>query len=105
MMLSKLHQLVRVKYNKTTQTPNTTERTIIATYIPTPKVANVKALDVTDMSEGDQQTVESTLQEYATYLETQQNTIFSFENFAAHVGTTLPNLKWRTFKPDQLEEL
>lgn len=79
-----------------------TDRTIIPTYIPAP---NIKAIDVTDMSEEQIALLESRLAEYAEYYETAVKTIFSFNTWLEHTHQELADdLKWRTFKQSNLTE-
>ena len=83
-----------------------TERVIIPTFVPRPKHHNVKALDVTALSREEQLELEQLLRDYNEYLEAQRKTLFTFEDFVTHTrGGEAPAPKWRTFKPDQLEEL
>lgn len=82
----------------------TTERTIIPTYLPQPRYQNVKALDVTDLDSEEREVLETAVREYNEYLEAQRQTLFTFEEFVDHTRQTTVRPKWRTFKPDQLEE-
>ena len=95
--------LVEVSYTKLTET---TERVILPTYVPQPKHRNVKALDVTALSEEERETVLTAWNDYQEYLANQRKTLFAFEQFVEMTeGKALPELKWRTFKPEQLEEI
>ena len=114
----KENQLTKVQYTKKLKTPvvfggepaknvEVTERVIIPTFVPRPKHQNVKAVDVTDLSEELREEMESMIQQYNEYLENQRKTLFTFEDFVAHTRQVafVDPVKWRTFKPDQLEEL
>ena len=99
----KENALAEVAYTK--GACDVTERVIIPTYVPQPKHRNVKALDVTALSDEERETVLSAWNDYQDYLEEQRNALFAFDQFVEMTeGKALPELKWRTFKPEQLEE-
>lgn len=77
-------------------------RVVIPTYVPAPKHANVKAIDVTDLPEEQQEAMLEAWNEYQDYLEQQRKTLFAFEDFVQHTGRDLPDVKWRTFKPENI---
>ena len=100
--------LTQIKYHKVTESheEEVTERVIIPTFVPRPKHLNVKAIDVTDLSVKERDNILSLLKEYNEYVTTQQDRIFSFEQFISNINrTTAPSFKWRTFKPQMLEEV
>lgn len=94
--------LTSVRYTKSDG--EVTTRVIIPTFVPRPKHQNVKALDVTDLSEEERAMMEQAVREYNEYLDAQRKTLFTFEEFVDHTRQTTVDPKWRTFKPDQLEE-
>lgn len=93
--------LADIRYTK--HLPNgereVTERTIIPTMVPTP---NVRALDVTELSDAEQQRMLSAYADYQRYVETQMKNIFNFETWLEHTGTETAEPKWRMFRSDQL---
>ena len=78
-----------------------TERTIIPTVIP----ENIHAIDVTELNDKNQQEMSELYEEYATYMNTHMKLAFSFENWLSHSKSVEYSPKWRTFKPDQTEEI
>ncbi len=110
----KENTLANISYHKITSDKKTgidietgeyTHRVIIPTYVPQPKNMNVKGIDVTDLTETDAEALLGMWQEYQTYLNNQRKTLFAFDEFIEHVGGTSSEIKWRTFKPAQLEVL
>lgn len=81
-----------------------THRVVLPTYVPQPKHMNVKAIDVTGLSAEDRETVLNAWNSYQEYLTEQRKSLFAFEQFVEQTGGTLPELKWRTFKMEQLTE-
>jgi len=80
-----------------------TERVIIPTFIPKP---NIKAIDVTDLSEEDRIQLQDMLKEYNQYVKDCSKTTFSFDKWAEHSkNTDISNVKYRTFKLDSTEIL
>ena len=102
------HKTARVKYTKATDlgeghAGEVTERYIIPTFVPS--AMNIKAIDVTDLDEDDRVELEKQLTEYTEYYQNAIKTIFNFEDWQSHTQggmVTLPPVKWRTFKPDNL---
>lgn len=90
-------KVANIRYTKGSEI---SERVVIPTTVPT----NVKALDVSDLSENEVQTMESAYQEYASYLKNHMKRAASFEEFLdTRYSHTFP--KWRTFKPENVEIL
>lgn len=98
----KENELATVRYTKGDEV---TDRNVIVTYVPTPKHQNVKAIDVSDLSEPEANSLLRSWNAYQEYLVAQRNTLFAFEDFVEHTEGYSPKVKWRTFKPSQLEEL
>lgn len=96
-------QFIRYAKPKDDNTQEVTPRIIIPVYIPTAKHRNIKAVDVTDLSQEEQKELESLLQEYHKYLEGQRKQTFSFEDFVSHTTNKKLSPKWRTFKPEQIQ--
>lgn len=104
-----LNHLAHVRYTKTTDLGSSkykghigeiSERVILPTYIPSD---NVKALDVSSLTEAEALKLQSYYEEYVEYVETKMATIFNFEDWLDHTkGRTYPDLKYRTFKVDSL---
>jgi len=91
----------KVEYTKASG--EVSERVIIPTFVPS---KNVKALDVTTLSESDQKELEALLAQYAEYYELMQSRIYSFGDWLEQTSpaTDKSLLKWRTFKLDNLVE-
>jgi hypothetical protein len=94
----------RIKYTRSTNygngtTGEVTNRSIIPTYVPT---SNVKAVDVTALTEDQQTELSDLMNEYADYHTQMMKNIPSFESWVelSHPDKTqqLDNMKWRTFK-------
>ncbi len=81
----------------------TKDRRIIVTFVPTPKYQNVKAIDVSSLTDNEADRLLHQWNEYQEYLINQRKILFGFEDFVEHTGGTLPKIQWRTFKPSQLE--
>jgi len=79
------------------------ERTIIPTFVPS-SVTNVRALDVTELSEENQKKVANLWAQYRDYLESLRKNTFSFEDFISHTTDEEIEIKWRTFKESQIIE-
>ncbi len=101
------HKITKITSDKKTDISagEYTHRVIIPTYVPQPKNMNVKGIDVTDLTETEASELLGIWQEYQTYLNNQRKTLFAFDEFIEHVGGTSSEIKWRTFKPAQLEVL
>lgn len=95
--------LSHVRYTKADG--EVTDRKVLLTFVPAPKHQNVKAIDVTGLSEADAEKLQGAWIEYQEYLENQRKTLFAFEDFVAQTLGDSPEIKWRTFKPAQLEEM
>ena len=78
-----------------------TDRKIIPTFIPP---ENIKAIDVTGMSDGDVTRLECRLAEYAEYYKVAVKTIYSFNDWMEHTQQEYADLKWRTFKQSGITE-
>lgn len=81
-----------------------TERYIIPTFVPQP---NIKALDVTDLTEEEREMLQTAYAEYAEYYKQAASTLFSFEDWLSHSrgDEAKPTLKWRTFKLENVKVL
>lgn len=91
----------QIKYVKDDGTE--TIRTIVSfTEVP----ENVKALDVSNMSESDRANILELVGEYQNYIQNHISTAFSFENWVQHTtGKSLNELKWRTFKIKNIQPI
>lgn len=92
---------VNIRYMKTGEL---TERTIIPTTVP---ISNIKALDVTHLTEEQRATLARQHMEYRDYVRSLLSTVFKFEDWLEHTNQLDKNIeiKWRTFKPEQTEIL
>lgn len=98
----KANELTHIKYTKTTTTgevvqEEATERYIIPTFVPLP---NIKAIDVTDLSEDERAEMIKLYDEYTQYYQRVVSTLFTFEDWLSHTGNeeVKPGVKWRTFR-------
>ena len=103
----KQHEITHVRYTKNKQVDDilsvgsVTDRTIIPTFVPP---TNIRAIDVSDMCELEQEGVRALLEEYTDYYNTIAKTIFNFNDWLEHTQQIDPSvLKWRTFKSEGLE--
>lgn len=102
------NKVTHIQYEKLTKDGSTgeiTERYVIPTFVPLP---NVKALDVTDLSEDERAYVEETYAEYSEYVATQMKTIATFENWLEQSRQdvdTPSKIKWRTFRTSNIQLL
>jgi hypothetical protein len=101
------HNLTKIRYAKTITEDDSqfiaekTERTIVPTVVP----GNIKAIDVTDLADDEQQKMCELYEEYAQYFDNHQRTAYSFEDWASLSKNVDVTPKWRTFKPNQTEEI
>ena len=81
---------------------STSERYIVPTFLPT---ENIKAIDVTNLSDDERATLIEQLNEYSEYVGTQRKAMFSFEDWVEHTTNYERSVKWRTFKQSQVDLL
>lgn len=104
----KSSKLTHIQYKKATniggEKGELTERYVIPTFVPMP---NMKALDVTNLSDEEQKELETAYGEYTLYYKLAASKIFTFEDWLTHSRgeDTTPELKWRTFKLDNMTVL
>jgi len=94
-----LYEMVDVAYTKNSSGEKT-DRVIIPTQIPT---KNIKAIDVTHLSEAERSRIENMYKEYVLYYTLAVERLFNFEEWMEH--TTYPSdqpIKWRTFIKDNI---
>jgi len=98
------NKVTKIQYTKTREgvtLVEKTERTIIPTVIP----GNIHAIDVTELDDEHQQEMSELYEEYAAYMNTHLKLAFSFENWLSHSKSVEYSPNWRTFRPDQTEEI
>ena len=101
-------ELQNIRYTKINESSGsldrfeTTERTIIPTFVPKP---NIKAIDVTDLPEDERTELQTLLNEYNEYVQERHKAVFSFEDWASHSKNKDVSVKWRTFKLNNTEVL
>ena len=101
------NKLIKIRYAKTITEDESqfvaekTERTIVPISVP----GNIKAIDVTDLAVDEQHQLCVLYEEYAEYFNDYSKQAFSFEDWALHSKNVFVAPKWRTFKPDQTEEI
>ena len=101
----KQKEILHIEYTKATdlggRKGEVTQRDVIPTFIPT---GNIKAIDVTQLTEAEQKNLLNWFREYTEYYETFVKQAFTFEDWLAHThgGEDVPEIKWRTFKQDNM---
>lgn len=101
------NKITKIRYAKTiVEDPvqfisEKSERTIIPTSVP----GHIKAIDVTDLEDTEQIRLADLHEEYSEYFSNYARQAFSFEDWASHTQQLEISPKWRTFKPDQTEEI
>lgn len=105
----KANELTHIQYEKATnygggRKGELTERFVIPTFVPQP---NIKALDVTSLTEEERTELQELYAEYTEYYKQAVSTLFTFEDWISHSrgDEPAPEVKWRTFKLENVEEL
>ena len=105
----KSNEVVHIRYTKATNYGSgskgeITERYVIPTFIPP---ENIKAMDVTQLNKDERVALNQLYNQYREYYTQQVATIFSFEDWLSHTDneTCIDNVKWRTFRCDNIEIL
>jgi len=93
-------ELTHITYRKDDGT--TTDRFIIPTKMPN---ANIKAFDVTSLSEEDRSRMSKLYSEYREYVDTALASLFKFEDWVEHTQNEKVEVTWRTFKDEQTAEV
>jgi len=90
-------EIVSIKYVK--ENDERSIRCILPMYAPK---YYVKAIDLTETSKEDCKQLEALAKEYIDYKESQIKKMYNFEDWLSHTGHDFNNLKWRTFKIDNI---
>lgn len=103
----KQNQILHIEYTRATnlgggEEGDVTERYIIPTFIPQ---ENIKALDVTDLTEPERAKVQTLWEQYQEYYRAAAATLFDFETWVEHTTTETVTTKWRTFKKENTKIL
>lgn len=104
----KATELTHIQYEKATNIGGTkgeiTERYVIPTFVPNP---NIKAIDVTDLSDKEREDLRLAFVEYTEYYKQMVSTLFTFEDWLQQTKgcDSLPDIKWRTFNIDNVKVL
>lgn len=104
----KANELTHIQYEKATDLGGTkgeiTERYVIPTFVPHP---NIKAIDVTDLSDDERTKVQELYAEYTQYYKQAVSSLFTFEDWVSHTQGEDVNVqvKWRTFRTDNVKVL
>lgn len=105
----KATELTHIQYEKATNIGGAageiTERYVIPTFVPNP---NIKALDVTDLSEAERVVIQQAYAEYTDYYTQAVKSLFNFEDWLSHTkgdDIDTSDIKWRTFKMDNVKVL
>ena len=103
----KANEVVHFNYTRSTNAGGSkgeiTERYVIPTFVPT--ISNIRALDVTDLSEDQRAALLALWNQYQEYYQTAVSLIFDFETWIEHSTNEQVEVKWRTFKPDNIDLL
>lgn len=98
-------EVLRISYTKNLHEDKegeVTERYVIPTFVPQP---NMKAIDVTDLSQEKRKQLSQLYAEYSEYYKRMASTIFTFEDWLAHTQNIDFTPKWRTFKMSNVKFL
>lgn len=98
------NKVTKIQYSKQKEGHQLVKRTV-RTIIPTVIPENIHAIDVTELDDERQQEMSELYEEYAAYMNTHMKLAFSFENWLSHSKSVEFTPKWRTFRPDQTEEI
>ena len=96
-------EVTKIQYTKTINEDtdlavyNTSLRAVIVTSSP----GNIRAIDVTELSDDRKYEISELYDEYTVYFNNHMKSAFSFENWLSHSKGVDFTPKWRTFKPDQ----
>ena len=91
-----------IRYTKA-DTGEITDRLIIPTTIPT---KNVKAIDVTSLNDSQRDELETLHTEYSMYRNRAIQNIYNFEDWVSMTtGKDSPDVKWRSFLAENVEEM
>jgi len=93
MKLTEAH-LATIEYTSES-TNEVTHRTIVPVSVPS---STVRAIDVSELSEQDQQELAGLVAEYKEYVDQHFNKMFKFEDWAEHSKQIYISPKWRSFK-------
>jgi len=75
-------------------------RIIIPSTVPS---ANVKAIDVSDLTEDERMEICQHMAEYRDYVETQRKNMYSFEDFISLTKGKTISPKWRSFNTERIK--
>jgi hypothetical protein len=100
-------QITHIKYTRVTDlgggsVGDITERYIIPTSVP---YSTIKAIDVSDLTEEQREDVQALWTQYREYYENALASLFDFETWAEHSAGKTIDVKWRTFRTDNVEIL
>jgi len=103
----KQNEITHIKYKRATslgggEQGEVTERYIIPTFIPQD---NIKAIDVTTLTEEERDEFQQLWADYQSYYQTAVAALFDFETWVEHSTGKTVSAKWRTFKKDNTEIL
>jgi hypothetical protein len=93
--------IVNVRYDNVNK-DEVTYRTIVPTSVP---ATVVRAIDVSELSQSELQTLTDQLAEYNAYKKQYFSMMLSFEDFVEQSTNKRPTVKWRAFTPSQLHVL
>jgi hypothetical protein len=89
---------VDIEYTKDSG-ERSTRRIIPAVTIP----SNIRALDVSDLNESDQNHMCDLYLQYQQYVDTHARTLFAFQEWVEHTSGEQLQYKWRTFKSSNMK--
>ena len=99
--------ILHIEYERSTdiggQKGEITERYVIPTFTPP---SNMKAIDVSNLTEVERQKMLDLANEYNEYRDHVMATVFSFNDWLEMTkGDTTTPIVWRTFKPENMKVL
>jgi hypothetical protein len=103
----KQNKITHIKYTRATnlgggESGDITERYIIPTFIPQD---NIKAIDVTSLSEEERDELQKLWNDYQSYYQNAVASLFDFDTWVEHSTGKSVEAKWRTFKKENTEIL
>lgn len=95
------NQMVNIQYINNSNGEKTKRQIISTTNIPT----NIKAIDVTNLSQTDKTDLLQLYNDYADYKRQELNKLFNFSDWILHTKGVRLDVKWRTFKINNIQNV
>ena len=94
-------QIVTIQYVNNSTGEQTNRQIISTTHI----LENIKAVDVTNLTDQDKQDVLQKYNDYTMYKQHALSKLFNFSEWITHTTGEKVDLKWRTFKINNIENV